>query len=296
MPPLRQHLAEAAAALATAGVEEPRLTAELLLAHVLGRERSYLYAHPEDDLDIDWRGAPLGYAERPAYVSTAFMDLVRRRAEGTPLQYLSGMQEFYGRPFAVSPAVLIPRPETELVIAAALELVPGDAPARIADIGTGSGCLAVTLALERPRAVVVATDISPAALALARRNADALGARVEFLESDLLAAAPGPFDLVVSNPPYIPDSEWATLQREVRDHEPRLALLAGPTGAEVYARLIPQAHSALRPGGGLVLELGYNSAPAVRALLTRGDWSSVATRRDAQGWERVLTARRMSDS
>lgn len=283
MPPLRQHLAEAAAQLAAAGVDKPRLTAELLLAHALGRERSYLYAHPEDDLDIDRRRA-------------AFTDMVRRRAEGTPLQYLTGVQEFYGRPFAVSPAVLIPRPETELVIAAALELVPGDAPARIADIGTGSGCLAVTLALERPRAVVVATDISPAALALARRNADALGARVEFLESDLLAAAPGPFDLVVSNPPYIPDSEWATLQREVRDHEPRLALLAGPTGAEVYARLIPQAHAALRPGGGLVLELGYSSAPAVRALLTAEAWASVSTRPDAQGWERVLTARRMSDS
>ena len=279
MPPLRQLLAEAAARLQSAGVAQSRLTAELLLAHALGRERSYLYAHPEETPD-------------PA----SFLDLIARRVAGEPMQYLTGVQEFFGRSFAVSPAVLIPRPETELVIAAALELIPGDAPARIADVGTGSGCLAVTLALERPRAVVIATDISPAALALARRNADALGARVDFLESDLLAAAPGHFDLIVSNPPYIPDSEWATLQREVRDHEPRLALLAGPTGAEVYARLIPQAHAALRPGGGLVLELGYNSAPAVRALLTADAWGSVWTRRDAQGWERVLTARRMSDS
>lgn len=274
--PLRQQLAEAAARLGAAGVAQPRLTAELLLAHALGRERSFLYAHPEQELT--------------SAQSAAFATLVQRRTAGEPLQYLTGTQEFHGRRFTVSPAVLIPRPETELVVAAALDLLPPDAAARILDVGTGSGCLAVTLALERPRATVLATDISPAALTVARHNAAALGARVEFLESDLLAAAPGPFDLIVSNPPYISDHDWATLQREVRDHEPRTALLAGPTGAEIYAHLIPQAHAALRPGGWLVLELGYDSAPAVRALLAGGEWSRVATRRDEQGWERVLTA------
>src|SRR6185437_10210791 len=153
MPPLRQLLAEAAARLQSAGVAQSRLTAELLLAHALGRERSYLYAHPEETPD-------------PA----SFLDLIARRVAGEPMQYLTGVQEFFGRSFAVSPAVLIPRPETELVIAAALELIPGDAPARIADVGTGSGCLAVTLALERPRATVFATDISSAAMAVARQN------------------------------------------------------------------------------------------------------------------------------
>jgi release factor glutamine methyltransferase len=275
VPPLRQHLAEAAAQLTAAGVDKPRLTAELLLAHALGRERSYLYAHPEENL--------------ANAAATAFTGLVRRRAEGTPLQYLTGVQEFHGRSFAVSPAVLIPRPETELVVAAALDLLPPDAATRIVDVGTGSGCIAVTLALERPSATLVATDISAAALAVARGNAAALGARVEFVQTDLLAAAPGRFDLIVSNPPYIADGDWTGLQREVRDYEPRTALLAGPTGAEVYTRLIPQAHAALSPGGWLVLELGYDSAPAVRALLAPG-WTAVATRRDEQGWDRVLTA------
>jgi release factor glutamine methyltransferase len=273
---VRRHLAEAAARLGAVGVPQPRLTAEVLLAHLLRRERGFLYAHPEQELTPG--------------EAAAFTALLQRRAAGEPLQYLTGVQEFHGRPFAVSPAVLIPRPETELVVAAALDLLPLAAPARVVDVGTGSGCIAVTLALERPCATVIATDISPAALALARRNAAALGARVEFVESDLLAAAPGPFDLVISNPPYIAEGDWPALKREVRDHEPRTALLAGLAGTEIYARLIPQAHAALRPGGWLVLELGYDSAPAVRALLAGGEWSRVATRRDEQGWERVLTA------
>ncbi|MGN6591777.1 MAG: peptide chain release factor N(5)-glutamine methyltransferase [Terriglobales bacterium] len=274
--PVRRHLAEAAARLGAVGVPQPRLTAEVLLAHLLRRERGFLYAHPEQELTPG--------------ETAAFTALLQRRAAGEPLQYLTGVQEFHGRPFAVSPAVLIPRPETELVVAAALDLLTPEAAARVVDVGTGSGCIAVTLALERPCATVIATDISPAALALARRNAAALGARVEFVESDLLAAAPGPFDLVISNPPYIAEGDWPALQREVRDHEPRTALLAGLAGTEIYARLIPQAHAALRPGGWLVLELGYDSAPAVRALLAGGGWSRVATRRDEQGWERVLTA------
>lgn len=276
MATLRQLLAEAASALERAGVDAPRLTAEVLLAHSLGRERSYLFAHPED--------------EPEPTVRAGFEGWIARRAAGEPLQYLTGEQEFYGRLFQVTPAVLIPRPETELVVAAALEHIPHDQPARVADVGTGSGCIAVTLALERPRATVVATDVSTDALAIARDNARRLGAEVEFVESDLLAATSGEFDVIVSNPPYISAADWAGLQREVREYEPYPALLAGETGTEVYARLILEAHPRLRPGGWLVLELGFDSATAVRALVS-GGWTQIETRRDLRDWERVLVAR-----
>ncbi|MGH9476203.1 MAG: peptide chain release factor N(5)-glutamine methyltransferase [Terriglobales bacterium] len=277
MPTLRQHLAEAAAGLQRAGVAEPRLTAEVLLASLLGQNRSYLYAHPEQPLE--------------AAAAAHWQALVEARAAGTPLQYLTGVQEFCGRPFLVTPAVLIPRPETEQVVQAALEHLPPAAAARVVDVGTGCGCIAVTLALERPQARVAATDISAAALAVARANAANLGAPVAFARADLLAGLGGPFDLVVSNPPYVAEAELAALQPEVRAHEPRLALVAGPAGTEIFARLIPQAAAALRPGGWLVLELGYTAAGVVRGLLGHR-WDQVATRRDALGWKRVLTARR----
>lgn len=277
MPTLSQHLAQAAAAFEQRGIGVPRLTAEVMLAHLLTRDRAYLYAHPE--------------AELPPPVATAWETLVERRAAGTPLQYLTGEQEFFGRRFAVNPAVLIPRPETELVVEAALERLPPQSAARAVDVGTGSGCIAVTLALERPRVEVVATDLSPEALAVALANAQALNARVDFLETDLLAGLEGGFDLAVSNPPYVAEAEFAGLQPEVRDHEPRAALVAGPLGTEVYARLIPQAQTALRPGGWLVLELGYDSADAVRAFFGN-DWKNIEIRADLQGWPRVLAAQR----
>jgi release factor glutamine methyltransferase len=278
MATLRQLLAEAASTLEQAGVAAPRLTAEVLLAHSLSRERSYLYAHPE--------------AEPEAAALERFTAWIARRAAGVPLQYLTGEQEFFGRLFQVTPAVLIPRPETEMVVEAALERLPRNAPFRLADVGTGSGCLAITLALERPHAAVTATDTFAAALEIARANATRLGACVDFLACDLLETVPGPFDLIVSNPPYIAAAEWDSLQREVREHEPRAALIAGEAGTEVYARLIPQAAARLRPGGWLVLELGYESAGAVRALLDDTRWNAIETRRDLQGWERVLLARR----
>ncbi|MGH9467733.1 MAG: peptide chain release factor N(5)-glutamine methyltransferase [Terriglobales bacterium] len=278
MPDLRQLLAEAAEALQQAGVDEPRLTAEVLLAATIGQERSYLYAHPEEEL-------------APAEAARA-RTAIQARAAGTPLQYLTGVQEFYGRPFTVAPGVLIPRPETELVVAAALEHVaPGEA-LRLLDVGTGSGCIAVTLARERPQARVVATDVSAAALAIAAANAQFLGARVEFLQTDLTTGLSGPFDVIVSNPPYVAEAEVASLAREVREHEPRLALVAGPSGDEIYARLIPQARARLRAGGWLVLELGYASAAHVRGYVEGGGWTQVETRRDALGWERVLVAQR----
>lgn len=277
MPNLRELLAEGTVGLARAGIAEPRLTAELLLAHALGRERSYLFAHPEEDTDAAalprWRAA------------------LAARAAGTPLQYITGEQEFYGRRFAVSPAVLIPRPETEMVVAAALERMPPDAAVRVLDVGTGSGCIAVTLAMERPRAQVVAADVSAAALGVARENARRLGAKVAFVQTDLLAGIAGPFDLIVSNPPYVAEGELAALQPEVRDHEPRVALVSGPHGHEIYQSLIPQAHAVLVPGGWLVLEMGYTSAQTVAPLLTASGWTDVATQTDSLGWQRVLTAR-----
>jgi release factor glutamine methyltransferase len=278
MPTLREHLHQAAAALEAAGVAGARREAEALLARLLGRERAWLYAHPEDGLTAEdaarWR------------------EWIARRAAGEPPQYIAGTAEFCGRAFAVTPAVLIPRPETELLVEAVLEREPAADAARIVDVGTGSGCIAITLALARPRARLIGVDRSAAALAVARENAERLGARVEWVESDLLAAVAGPFDVIVSNPPYVAEGELAGLAREVREHEPRAALIAGPRGDEVYRRLIPQAAERLRAGGWLALELGYQPAASVRALLAGGDWHEVEVRRDAQGWERVGLARR----
>ncbi|TAN21201.1 MAG: peptide chain release factor N(5)-glutamine methyltransferase [Acidobacteria bacterium] len=278
MPNLRELLTEGVAGLERAGVAEQRLTAELLLAHALERERSYLYAHPEEDAEPEalarWRAA------------------LSARAAGTPLQYITGEQEFYGRRFTVSPAVLIPRPETEMVVEAALERTPANPPVRVLDVGTGSGCIAVTLALERPRAQVMATDVSASALEVAQENARRLGASIEFKQTDLLAGVEGPFDLIVSNPPYVAEGELAALQPEVREHEPRVALVSGSQGNEIYQRLIPQAQAALVPGGWLVLEMGYASAQTVVPLLAAWGWTDIATQADTLGWQRVLTARR----
>lgn len=277
MAEIRELLHEAQARLAAAGVANARADAEALLLAALGRPRAFLYAHPE--------------AEATAREQEELARLITARATGQPLQYLLGRQNFYGRDFEVTPAVLIPRPETELVVAAALEKLALGATARVADAGAGSGAIAVTLALERPAARVVALDRSAAALAVARRNAARWGARVEFVVADWLAPVRGEaFDLIVANPPYVADDELASLAREVRDYEPRAALVSGPSGLEAYAKLVPQSARALRPGGWLILEIGYRAGDGVRALL--GPWRDVETRRDWQGWERVIVARR----
>lgn len=282
-PPLRRRLQQAILELEDAGVAEARASAERLLLHILGRDRAFLYAHPEYVLSTQ--------EERQ------LAQLLRERAQGIPVQYLVGHQEFFGRDFLVTPDVLIPRPETELAVETVLELVKPGEEVRLADIGTGSGCIAITLALERPQARVVATDLSPAALSVAQKNAQRLKAeRVEFLQGDLLQpllnAGRGGLEVIVSNPPYIGEGEVATLQREVRDFEPRMALTPGPRGLEAYERIIPQAATLLRPGGWLVLELGFRSAESVRALLGQA-WSDVAVLPDLQGWERVLKARKL---
>jgi len=280
MPTLHQEIAQAAAALEQAGKDSPHLQAEVLLAWVLGQPRSYLFAHPEEAL------APKFEAR--------YRGLVARRAAGEPLQHLTGEQEFFGRRFEVTPAALIPRPETELAVQAALEVLAPDAPAQVLDIGTGSGCIAVTLALERPNARVRATDCSAAALEVARVNARNWAAPVEFAEGDLLAGLEGPFDLIISNPPYLSEADLAQAAIEVREHDPHEALVAGPRGTEVYSRLIPAARKGLRPEGWLVLEMGYASAEPVRKMLKAG-WDGVEFRRDLQGWERVLVARGAED-
>jgi release factor glutamine methyltransferase len=316
---VRGALKRGIAELRDANVPSYTLAAELLLLHVLGRDRAWLYAHPEEIV--------------PGLDAHRFISLILRRAEGEPTQYLTGKQEFWGLEFEVTPDVLIPRPETEHVIEVALDrlavreiragrkqTLTGDG-LNIIDVGTGSGCIAIALAKELPGARIVATDISEAALDVARRNAarHAFANNILFLQRNLLnhgelsnveasvvgaqhaaplqgkvaptgAASPGQFDLIVSNPPYVGRKEKETLMREVRDHEPELALYGGEEGYELYADLIAQAARSVVPGGLLVLELGHNSLPAVQPLLDLPNWTNVAVTKDLAGIDRVIAA------
>jgi release factor glutamine methyltransferase len=257
--------------LEDANVSEPRLTAEVLLMRATGHDRAWLYAHGNDELIELW------WIHYGRYL--------HQRTKGEPTQYITGRQEFYGREFRVTPDVLIPRPETEHVIEAALAHTNATT---ILDIGTGSGAIAVTLALET-KAQVMATDISLAALGIAQQNARALNAEVAFIACDLGAAfADGSLDLVVSNPPYIAGRDRASLQPEVRVHEPAMALFGGEDGLAIYRRLIPEAARLLRPGGWLMMELG--DALAVREMCAA--WTGVAIVNDLAGIPRVLTARK----
>ena len=286
---LKDALEQGIALLERASVASPRITAEVLLMHAVQCDRAHLHAHPERELASN--------------ELVHFGKYLNERTKGKPTQYITGRQEFWGMDFLVNPSVLIPRPETELVVEAALAIARGCTAVcgtpRIAEVGTGSGCIAVALARELPQAKIFALDRSREALDVARQNAARHGvdARIVFLESDLLLCAPRdalpPVEMVVSNPPYVSENDRPAIEREVRDFEPTDAVFAGQAGDEIYRRLIPQAAERMRSGGYLVLELGYDSEPVVRALLGAPDWDAVHTKSDLAGIARVITAWRM---
>jgi release factor glutamine methyltransferase len=303
-------------------VPSPQLAAELLLMHTVGCDRGFLYSHPEREV--------------PAELIDRYRQFIVERSTGKPTQYITGHQEFWGLDFEVTPDVLIPRPESEHIVEAVIECVRGAdsvpdsslrsgrspnhlSALRIIDVGTGSGCLAVALALELSRAMVVATDLSAAALAVARRNAARLGfqKQVLFAQADLLGPFSGEFefsataeahgasrdersaahflrfDFVVSNPPYVGVDEVDSVQREVRQFEPRLAWGGLESAEAVYGRLIPQAVKLLKPRGYLVVEIGYSMAQRVRSLFGAG-WEQIEVRSDLAGIPRIVLARKQA--
>ena len=257
--------------------------AVVIARSVLGRDEAEWLVRSRDD-------APPGFVE-------GYLRLIERRAAREPVAYITGRREFYGRTFRVTPAVLIPRPETELIVEEALRSVAGrasdDAP-RIIDVGTGSGCLAITLALEVPSAEVIATDVSDSALQIAQENAGHLGAdRVAFMCGFCLAGAHGPFDLIVSNPPYVAAGDHSSLPRDVADYEPAAALFGGADGLAVIRHVVTAAATALAPAGWLIMEIGQGQSDRVRQLVTDSTGLAlVAVRDDLQGIPRVVVARR----
>ncbi|MFN7928568.1 MAG: peptide chain release factor N(5)-glutamine methyltransferase [Blastocatellia bacterium] len=271
-------LKSASLQLREADVPNDLLDAQTLLAHTLGQDRTYLIIHFNQPLTDE--------------ILLPYQSLIQRRAAGEPLQYIVGKQEFYGLEFEVTPDVLIPRPETELIVEEVLRLAAELPAPFVIDVGTGSGCLAVTIARELPTARMLALDISPAALAVARRNAIRNGVqeRIEFIESDLFSrlSPQRKADLILSNPPYIAQSEMPTLQREVRDWEPQIALTDFGDGMTFYRRLLAEAPDLLQPGGRLVFEMGYQQAEAIKSLVHETVWSEPKTLRDLQGIERTM--------
>jgi release factor glutamine methyltransferase len=259
--------------------------AELLLLNQLGINRVQLFTNPDNDLTKQ--------------EESSFLQSISRRAASEPIQYIIGKQEFYGLDFHVTPAVLIPRPETEHLVEAVLKLLLADKPQAIADIGTGSGAIAIALAAHLPHAAITALDISTEALAVAQTNARThnLDDRIQFLQSDLLSALSdeaASFDAIVSNPPYVAESDRNTLHPQVRNYEPATALFAGKTGLDIYRRLIPQAQIALRPNGLLALEIGHGQRDALASLLET--WRNVSFINDLQHIPRVALARRPDPS
>ena len=282
---IAEALREGATRLRVAGVREARREAGSLLAHAAGRDRTFLITHADEELD----------AER---LST-FRALVVRRAAGEPLQYITGRQEFYGLEFDVNADVLIPRPETELLVEAALEILKETESPCVCDVGTGSGCVAVALLHARGDARAYALDISPAALRVAAANAARHGVagRMTTLVSDCFDAldagehAGVRFDLIASNPPYVAESDLEGLQREVREHEPRVALTPGGDGLNVIRRLINESPRYIKPRGHLLLEIGFDQHEAVRGLIDPHVWTLLDIRKDLQGIPRAVALR-----
>jgi release factor glutamine methyltransferase len=278
-------------------LDRARRDAETLLLHHIGKNRAWLMAHGEEE----FAGcSSIGYAA-----------LLERRRKGEPIQYITGECEFYGLPFHVTPDVLIPRPETEHLVEKILELIktpgaPGpcvrtweakklDQPLRILDVGTGSGAIIIALAIQRPTATFTGVDISESALSVARQNAtrNNVAEHIRFLQGDLLAPVDGErFEIIASNPPYVPDTDRALISVEVREHEPHVALFGGSDGLGIYRRLIPAAHAALVPGGYLVFEFGFSQQADIESLLTAAGFDQIEIIPDLQGIPRIASARR----
>ena len=282
---IAEALREAATRLRLAGLAEPRREAGSLLSHATGRDQAFLITHADDELTAEQL--------------SVFRDTVGRRAAGEPFQYITGRQEFYGLEFEVTPDVLIPRPETELLVEQSLALLRGGEAPLVCDVGTGSGCVAVALLHERADARGFALDISPAALEVAARNAARHGVegRLRLLVSDCFEALRGlghegvRFDLVASNPPYVAESDLEGLQREVREHEPRVALTPGGDGLRVIRRLVEEAPAFLKPGGHLLMEIGFNQHEQVAALIDPKVWTLLDIHKDLQGIPRTVALR-----
>jgi release factor glutamine methyltransferase len=287
VPTISETITEGARRLEQSGADEARRTASILLAHQLGVDRTHLLTHPEQAIsDED---------------GESYLRMIARRAAGEPLQYITGHQEFYKLDFLVTPAVLIPRPETEFLVECVLALIRDAqlASPLIVDAGTGSGCIAVTLAVELPAARLIATDISGAALVVAQQNAERHGvsSRIAFHEGDLLAplVALGikhQVDILASNPPYVAASKPELVQREVRDYEPHAALFGGDDGLTFYRRLLDEGFDIVRPGGHLVCEIGYSQLEAITTMVAASPWQLIGVTHDLQGIPRTLTMRR----
>jgi release factor glutamine methyltransferase len=280
MTSIAEALREATQVLNSAGVPEARREAGSLLSFVNGKDRTFLISHAEDLVDDD--------------SLQRFREMVERRADGEPLQYITGVQDFFGREFRVTPDVLIPRPETELVVEAAIELLGGpESSPFFCDLGTGSGCIALTLLSEIRNARAVGIDKSAAALEIAKLNARNLSVaeRVVFAVSDCfdsLDANEYQFDLVVSNPPYVSAALMSGLQREVRDHEPLIALSPGPDGLSVIRRLLEETLAFLKDHGHLIMEIGFDQGEAIRRLVDDQVWHLLDIRPDLQGIPRIV--------
>jgi release factor glutamine methyltransferase len=281
---ISQALVEVSQVLRKSGVPDPRREAASLLAMVTGRDRTFLIAHAEAELSPD--------------EIDRLKDFVQRRASGEPMQYITGHQEFFKLDFEVEPGVLIPRPETEILVEKALQLIDPSSSVEICDVGTGSGCIVISILHERANVRGVGLDISPAALKIAGRNAARLGVagKLELKESDCFSALQQGkrFGMLVSNPPYVAESAMESLQREVRDHEPIEALTSGPDGLNMIRRLLRQAPSYLEPGGHFLFEMGFDQSEAVRELVARSSWELVEILDDLQGIPRIANLRKLA--